>query len=684
MPPKRKALEPHPMESPTKREKLTSTIYGWLSTTVSSFFSYLKPAAAESSSVAEPMPGAWPESSVAHRRIQSPRIPRLPVPTATEEELRVFRNIHAPKTSINEDALHEDLIHEASDHEMADASPLRTQKPQKKVHWPGHGWVGKRPRSVITNKVLYAERSERFFRKDQPTREIASLRTWRSPKKYDPDESTLSLDASKVDAHLDASPLKATVQSDNDNDTDNGSDDGSDPGSDYDYDSEHDDPTVVEISDIVQFWMQCNAQTTKAADLKVSESIKKNIRAREATERAKRAKKRKEKLRKDQEARLAQAAYARKNSAELKAQRDEEIRLAQERLEAADAARRAAEEAEAAQLAAEEEYNRRLVAARQELEQIYADMHAQARQGIKLDLSAEWEQKIDAAMATRENFSVLVKRNGVTRHDFGTLLPQRNRDSASGWLNDQIVNTTMEMMVGRLNEKAGHDLTSKTAPAPFWSFNSAWLKTITNGANDHWENSMEAFNSKHPGILKFSRWAKKKGVNLGGHNLLQAQKIYFPICHQNHWTMIVVFPQNKQIEYLNSFSGAGSRYTFLIRAWLAFELGKDFHEDEWEDVSNRSPPQKNGQDCGVFALMNAFSTIRDKHPSSQYDLNDIPDLRRQIAATLLNGGFTNEFDFWGGLKPPKIAARIAEIVAEFPQIHDIELLKNPDDSDEEE
>jgi sentrin-specific protease 1 len=714
MPLKRKAQEPHPMESPTKREKLTSTIYGWLSSTVGSLFTYLKPETGEPFSVKERMPGSWPESPEAPRRIKSLRSPRLPIPPATREELRVFQGIHAQRvpahesplheSPLHQDPLHEDslnedpllndpllgdpllegLVDEGPDEEMIDASTHRPEKTQKKVHWPGHDWTGNRPRSVITKEVLYTERNERYFRKDEPTLKIASYKTWRSPERYDPDESILSPDASKANAYLDASPVKSKTTILDASPTQSTSSSVYDSDYDYDYDSEHDDPNNVEISDILQFWMHCNAQTTKAADLKVSESIKKNIRAREATEREKRAKKRKEKLKRAEETRLAQAKHARKNSAELKVQREEELRLTQERLEAADAARRAAEEAEAEKLAEEAAYTARLVAARQELEQIYADMQARARRSIKLDLSAEWEQKIEAAMATRENFSVLVKRNGVTRHDFGTLLPQRGRDSASGWLNDQIVNTTMEMMVGRINEQIGHDMTSKTDPAPYWAFNSAWLKTITNGVTEHWQNSMEPFDSKHPGLLKFSRWAKKKGVNLGGANLLQAQKIYFPICHQSHWTMIVVYPQNKKIEFLNSFSGSGKEYTFLVRAWLALELGEDFHDDDWEDVRNRSPPQRNGQDCGVFALMNAFATIRDKNPSSQFDLNDIPALRRQVAATLLNGGFNGEFDFWGGVKPPQIAKRIAEIVDEFPQIYDIELLKNPDDSDEEE
>jgi sentrin-specific protease 1 len=493
-----------------------------------------------------------------------------------------------------------------SDVDMMDApSP---QPVKKQVHWPSHSHLTSTLSEATfgSPKVFPpyhpAAATKVFFKAEPALKPPAELRQWRSPVRYDPDESILSPEPSN--AHLDLSPQKI------------GDSEGTD---------------IVEIDDILDLWCQSNAQTITYKDLKISESAAKIISDREEAEKKAWI----EKMNKAREARLAEAAHKRQLS--------EERRI---RLEAEEA--REKEEALAAAAAKELAFQEGLQAAQKALNEEYEQMWLEEAQAarIKIDLSEEWDAKVNAAMSTPKPTQVLVKKNELTRHDFGTLLPQPGRDNASAWLNDQIVNTTMEMMVARLNEKAGHDMTSRTAPAPYWAFNSAWINTIT-GGNLRPGGRAEHADRKHPqGMPKFSRWAKKRGVNLGGQNLLKAEKICFPICFSSHWTMVVVNPQQKTIEYLDSFL-ASDRYGFgaLVREWIEYEIGEDYYYSDWKDITNRSSRQFNGQDCGVFAIMNAFAVIRDGEPSSQFDQGCIPRLRRQVAATLLNGGFKNDFDF---------------------------------------
>ncbi|MBE7181732.1 MAG: hypothetical protein INR71_11105 [Terriglobus roseus] len=59
----------------------------------------------------------------------------------------------------------------------------------------------------------------------------------------------------------------------------------------------------------------------------------------------------------------------------------------------------------------------------------------------------------------------------------------------------------------------------------------------------------------------------------------------------------------------------------------------------------RSPQQVGGYDCGVFVCFNAFCVARGLDPADAFGADDMPDARRQVAATLLNGGFRGDFDY---------------------------------------
>ncbi|KAF2432606.1 cysteine proteinase [Tothia fuscella] len=225
----------------------------------------------------------------------------------------------------------------------------------------------------------------------------------------------------------------------------------------------------------------------------------------------------------------------------------------------------------------------------------------------------------------------IIGPNELTRHDLGTLLPQHGRDSPKAWLNDQIVNTTMSLMMDFAQEMVGYDKKTSLKPAPYHAFNSAWFATMEKDRLSH-EHS-------------FSRWGRRKGVKLIGKDILQAKKIFFPVCDGGHWTVVVVYPQRKHIEYLDSFGNKGDRYTKPIRRWLAHELADEWFEYEWEDIYFRSGKQDNARDCGVFVIMNSWAALRDLQPGGTVCQRDMPTARWLIASILLNHGFHTKYEF---------------------------------------
>ncbi|KAE9981357.1 hypothetical protein EG328_011707 [Venturia inaequalis] len=250
-------------------------------------------------------------------------------------------------------------------------------------------------------------------------------------------------------------------------------------------------------------------------------------------------------------------------------------------------------------------------------------------------LSDEWSAKVDAAMATRNKGQIVIPKHNISRHDLGSILPQRGVDH-SQWLNDQIVNSSLQQMVDHAHALENHD--TKTKPALYWAANSNWLNTVLKSQKTR---DGETYSD---GI---TRWLGKRNVKLQGKNFLEAKLILLPICSGSHWTLVVIKPKERIMEYLDSLSG-GNVDQSKIRAAISFvrnELGKDFDQDEWEFRFGQSPQQSNGVDCGAFVIMNAMATIRGFTPSVWVRSSEMLTARRMIVAQLMNGGYTGEFEW---------------------------------------
>ena len=135
-------------------------------------------------------------------------------------------------------------------------------------------------------------------------------------------------------------------------------------------------------------------------------------------------------------------------------------------------------------------------------------------------------------------------------------------------------------------------------------------------------------------------WTKKFDV-------FACDKLFFPCNISNtHWTMVVIFMQQKRICYYDSLAGEGVqglKYLEGLRQWLADEhvtkKGSLLDTSVFELVPGQqatTPQQTNGNDCGVFSAMFA-DFLSDDLDLMSFQQADIPMFRRKIAHYILKG-----------------------------------------------
>lgn len=289
-----------------------------------------------------------------------------------------------------------------------------------------------------------------------------------------------------------------------------------------------------------------------------------------------------------------------------------------------DARRRAREEARIAAEKAQKEKEEAEEKARKAKEAKEARLKSGARRlpiGPVIEpLPAEWELKVNQALAENAGKTVASSTAGVniTRRDIGKVLPQpRTGDDPAGWLNDEVVAAYLQIVVQHGLKAAGH----KRGETPLMhAFNTFFYKNLSEKA--------------YQGV---ERWAKK--AKIGGADLLKVERVFIPInMNSSHWTLLVVSPKFRTIEYFDSFHGRPEKQIQNARVWLKGELKDLYKEEEWKTIGRAGPKQDNGSDCGVFVSTTAKMIMLGVDPMA-YSASDIPVQRRRIVAELMNCGF---------------------------------------------
>ncbi|KAI9798031.1 MAG: Smt3-specific protease [Candelina submexicana] len=241
-------------------------------------------------------------------------------------------------------------------------------------------------------------------------------------------------------------------------------------------------------------------------------------------------------------------------------------------------------------------------------------------------LNAHWEARVDETMALaydKKQLATVSDGTDLGRKDFGTLLPQVGTDRAGGWLNDEIVNGYIQTVVdaGLLKTQSGKKFRNTTPK--YHAFSTFFYKKL-----------------REEGPKPLLRWSSRAKV--GGERLLEVERLFVPVHESSHWTLLVVSPMNKTIEYFDSMNGPARRFVDHIKLWLEAELGSAYHDEEWQVLDSQSPQQNNGLDCGVFAATTAKMIMMGIDPMA-YGPEDIPLQRRRMVAELLNMGFHGDF-----------------------------------------
>jgi hypothetical protein len=209
--------------------------------------------------------------------------------------------------------------------------------------------------------------------------------------------------------------------------------------------------------------------------------------------------------------------------------------------------------------------------------------------------------------------------------DLSTLLPAQFNGDPKAWLNDNIVNEYLTILTSHENTAAGFVLEKDGAPPPVHAFSSFWYSTLKRDSK------------------RVMRWAAR--VNLDGAKYLECGLVLYPICDMGHWRLLVVRPQERTIEYLDSLDWSSAEIIVKFKEYLKEELGPAWDPNEWTVLSKqRSTHQDNTSDCGVFTLLNALVVLRGEDFKKVLCCDGMAEARERIAITLLAREPTTEFD----------------------------------------
>ncbi len=187
------------------------------------------------------------------------------------------------------------------------------------------------------------------------------------------------------------------------------------------------------------------------------------------------------------------------------------------------------------------------------------------------------------------------------------------------WLDDEAVNFYMQMLKKRDEDLCLKD--NKRRRSHF--FNSFFLEKLTGGGKYNY------------GGVK--RWTKKAKI----HNIFELERIFFPVNISNlHWCMSVIHVQAKEVRYYDSMGGKGTTYLLALKRWLQDEhsakQGCNWDDTGWVVIPSTSdvPRQKNGNDCGVFAI--TFASFLSEGLPLDFSQENMAALRAKYAWEILN------------------------------------------------
>lgn len=296
----------------------------------------------------------------------------------------------------------------------------------------------------------------------------------------------------------------------------------------------------------------------------------------------------------------------------------------QDARKAAAAAKRAKKQAEAKALA-EEEARRKKKEEDAEISRLSLRFPTKP---IITPLSRKWEENVDAALRKQDGAEVTQLRSGDRPlvRDFASVCPRPNhREDGIGYLNDVMIEAYLQQVSDYGNGITDKMDIGRRHEVPRVQHMSTYFYS----------------NIRDKGVDAVAKWTK--GKKIVGRKLLECERLFIPVHEGLHWTLLVLSPKARTIQYYDSLGGSGRSQIANIKKWLKFEMRDDYIPSEWKVIPAKSSRQQNGIDCGVFAVTNAKMIALGVDPLA-FKGQDATLQRRRMLAELLNGGFHGDFE----------------------------------------
>ncbi|XP_050670354.1 sentrin-specific protease 1-like isoform X1 [Leptidea sinapis] len=218
-------------------------------------------------------------------------------------------------------------------------------------------------------------------------------------------------------------------------------------------------------------------------------------------------------------------------------------------------------------------------------------------------LTAEQEKIVSKALGPGPAGQVVIEKFSlrITRRDLQTL-------SGLNWLNDEVINFYMNLLMQRSQEK-------KDLPKVYATNTFFYPKLMQSGQ------------------AGLKRWTRK--VDIFAHDLM-----VIPVHLGIHWCMSIIDFREKKISYMDSMGSPNNKCLDALLKYLRDEhqdkKGQPFDDSGWSTANLKDIPQQmNGSDCGMFACTFAeFSTRNARYTFTQAHM---PYLRRKAALEIVQG-----------------------------------------------
>ncbi|KAI9506403.1 hypothetical protein BX070DRAFT_219878 [Coemansia spiralis] len=226
-----------------------------------------------------------------------------------------------------------------------------------------------------------------------------------------------------------------------------------------------------------------------------------------------------------------------------------------------------------------------------------------ARQKMAFTLPSDAQLVIRKANAS--SFTTEINNVPVSAHDISTL-------GDGKWLNDEVINFYMQLIISR-SEK-------NPALPKVHAFNTFFFSTL-----------------RESGYARVRRWTRRI-------KLFEKDLVIVPVHLGVHWCCAVVDFRHKTIKYYDALLGDNQEALELLMDYLHEEC-KDkckegFDSSGWSmECDKQVPRQKNGYDCGVFAI--TFAEYVSRNASFAFSQAHCSFLRKKITYEIATQSLTS-------------------------------------------